>query len=140
LFKSQVSLLNLIECIDMPRDLPPVPARHEIHVGQTVWAVEKRNYTSGELTKGAVARILTSVPHHPRGTKVMFQDGTVARVQRITPPEEPSRSPPTLDGINTESTPAEELSSPDQAVQPTEATSAEIDLPLSNGDEDYDLR
>ncbi|MCA9397660.1 YwbE family protein [candidate division WWE3 bacterium] len=64
-----------------------VPARKDIHVGQTVWAVEKKNYASGQLTEGVVKRILTSKPHHPRGTKVMFEDGTVARVQTITPPD-----------------------------------------------------
>lgn len=69
---------------------PKVPSRREIKVGQRVWAVEKRNYASGELTEGVVKRILTSKPDHPRGIKVMFEDGTVARVQRLTLP--PSRS------------------------------------------------
>lgn len=63
-----------------------VPSRAEIKVGQQVWAVEKRNYASGELTEGVVKRILTSKPDHPRGIKVMFEDGTIARVQRLTPP------------------------------------------------------
>lgn len=64
-----------------------VPARKEIKVGQRVWAVEKRNYTTSELTEGVVKKILTSKPFHSRGIKVMFEDGTVARVQQLTPPE-----------------------------------------------------
>lgn len=64
-----------------------VPSRSEIKVGQRVWAVEKRNYASGELTEGVVRRILTRKTRHPRGIKVMFEDGTVARVQRLGPPE-----------------------------------------------------
>ena len=64
-----------------------VPARKEIQIGQRVWAVEKRNYASGRLTEGVVQRILTSKTYHPRGIKVMFEDGTVARVQRLTPPD-----------------------------------------------------
>ncbi|GMR19244.1 MAG: hypothetical protein BMS9Abin34_376 [Patescibacteria group bacterium] len=64
-----------------------VPPRSEIRVGRRVWAVEKRNYASGELTEGVVKRILTSKAYHSRGIKVMLKDGTVARVQRLTPPE-----------------------------------------------------
>jgi len=64
-----------------------VPSRGEIKVGQRVWAVEKRNYASGELTEGVVKRILTKKAQHPRGIKVMLEDGTVARVQRLGPPE-----------------------------------------------------
>lgn len=65
-----------------------VPSRKEIQVGQRVWAIEKRNYGTGDLTEGVVQRILTRVPFHPRGIKVMFKDGTIARVQRLTPPDE----------------------------------------------------
>jgi len=65
---------------------PKVPSRAEIKVGQRVWALEKRNYASGELTEGVVKRILTSKPDHPRGIKVMFEDGTVGRVQRLILP------------------------------------------------------
>ena len=63
-----------------------VPSRQEIKIGQRVWAIEKRNYGTEDLTEGVVGRILTSKPVHPRGIKVMFEDGTVARVQRLTPP------------------------------------------------------
>ena len=73
-----------------------VPSRKEIKIGQRVWAIEKRNYGTDDLTEGVVQRILTSVPFHPRGIKVMFEDGTVARVQRLRPPEfiPPKAEPP----------------------------------------------
>ena len=64
-----------------------VPVRDEIKVGQRVWGIEKKNYGSGQLTEGIVARLLTSASVHPRGIKVMFENGVVARVQRITPPD-----------------------------------------------------
>ena len=64
-----------------------VPSRKEIKIGQRVWAIEKRNYGTEDLTEGVVQRILTGAPVHPRGIKVMFEDGTIARVQRLTPPE-----------------------------------------------------
>ena len=75
-----------------------VPARSEIKIGQRVWAIEKRNYGTEDLTEGVVQRILTSVPFHPRGIKVMFEDGTVARVQRLKPPEsQPTKTEPSVD-------------------------------------------
>lgn len=65
-----------------------VPSRDEIKIGQTVWAIEKRNYTNGQLTQGVVAELLTSKRFHPRGIKVRFADGTVARVQQLYSPEQ----------------------------------------------------
>lgn len=79
-----------------------VPAREEIKVGQRVWAIEKKNYGSGELTEGIVQRILTSKEYHPRGIKVMFEDGTVARVQRLTSPDEKFIPPETEPQIQPE--------------------------------------
>lgn len=64
-----------------------IPSRDEIKIGQTVWAVEKKNYENGQLTQGTVAEILTSKRFHPRGIKVRFTDGIVARVQHLHPPE-----------------------------------------------------
>lgn len=75
-----------------------VPSRSEIKVGQRVWALEKRNYATGELTEGVVKRILTSKPDHPRGIKVMFEDGTVARVQRLDLPEKKTPSDLDMEG------------------------------------------
>lgn len=75
-----------------------VPARSEIKIGQRVWAIEKRNYGTDDLTEGVVQRILTSAPFHPRGIKVLFEDGTVARVQRLTPPASlPPKAEPSAD-------------------------------------------
>lgn len=78
---------------------PNVPSRSEIKIGQKVWAVEKRNYATGELTEGIVKRILTSKAYHPRGIKVMFEDGTVARVQSLAAPEirPPAKKTPSPD-------------------------------------------
>ena len=60
-----------------------VPVRSEIHAGLRVRIVEKQNQRTGELTEGAVARILTKSPTHPHGIKVMLDDGKVGRVQAI---------------------------------------------------------
>jgi len=65
-----------------------VPSRDEIKIGQTVWAIEKRNYANGQLTQGVVDEILTSKRFHPRGIKVRFTDGTIARVQQLYPPQQ----------------------------------------------------
>ena len=60
-----------------------IPTRSEISPGQRVSIVEKQNQSSGKLTEGIVARILTKSPSHPHGIKVMLQDGRVGRVQVI---------------------------------------------------------
>src|SRR3989337_2521474 len=52
-----------------------VPARSEIKIGQRVWAIEKRNYGTEDLTEGVVKRILTGAPVHSRGIKVVFEAG-----------------------------------------------------------------
>jgi uncharacterized repeat protein (TIGR03833 family) len=48
-----------------------------------VQIVEKQNQSTGQLTEGIVARILTSSPTHPHGIKVMLVNGIVGRVQVI---------------------------------------------------------
>lgn len=45
--------------------------------------VEKLNQSSGRLTEGIVARILTKSRFHPHGIKVMLEDGCVGRVKEI---------------------------------------------------------
>jgi uncharacterized repeat protein (TIGR03833 family) len=60
-----------------------LPKRSEIYPGLKVQIVEKQNQTTGKLTEGLVARILTSSPTHPHGIKVMLIDGKVGRVQVI---------------------------------------------------------
>jgi uncharacterized repeat protein (TIGR03833 family) len=63
--------------------VPNVPKRSEIQPGTRVQIVEKQNQSSGQLTEGIVARILTSSPTHPHGIKVMLVNGKVGRVQFI---------------------------------------------------------
>lgn len=60
-----------------------LPNRIEIRPGLRVRMVEKQNQPTGALTEGTVARILTKSASHPRGIKVMLQDGRVGRVQEI---------------------------------------------------------
>lgn len=60
-----------------------VTKRSEIKIGARVQVVEKQNQRSGALTEGIVARILTPGVNHPRGIKVMLEDGRVGRVQKI---------------------------------------------------------
>lgn len=60
-----------------------VSKRSDIKIGARVQVVEKQNQRSGALTEGVVARILTPGANHPRGIKVMLEDGRVGRVQKI---------------------------------------------------------
>ena len=60
-----------------------LPKRSEIHTGLRVRVVEKHNQSTGVLTEGTVARILTNCASHPHGIKVMLQDGRVGRVKEI---------------------------------------------------------
>jgi uncharacterized repeat protein (TIGR03833 family) len=50
-----------------------------------VRVVEKQNQRTGKLTEGIVQRILTNSPHHPRGIKVLLDNGIVGRVKEIVP-------------------------------------------------------
>ncbi len=59
------------------------PPRSEIRPGLRVKIVEKHNQSTGLLTEGIVARILTKSPTHPHGIKVMLVSGKVGRVQSI---------------------------------------------------------
>ena len=61
----------------------PITKRSELRPGMRVQIVEKQNQRTGALTEGIVARLLTKSPNHPRGIKVMLDDGTVGRVQAI---------------------------------------------------------
>ncbi len=64
-------------------NLMPITKRSDIRPGMRVQVVEKQNQRTGALTEGIVARLLTKSPNHPRGIKVMLEDGTVGRVQAI---------------------------------------------------------
>ena len=57
--------------------------RNNIKTGSHVKIVLKQDQKSGRLTEGYVDRILTNKQQHPRGIKVMLQDGKVGRVQEI---------------------------------------------------------
>lgn len=57
--------------------------RSNIKPGTKVQVVQKQDQRSGKLTDGIVKRILTNSAKHPRGIKVMLEDGTVGRVQNI---------------------------------------------------------
>lgn len=57
--------------------------RSDIEIGATVDIVLKKDQSTGKLTRGVVQRILTNSPHHWRGIKVMLEDGSVGRVQKI---------------------------------------------------------
>ena len=57
--------------------------RKNIRPGIRVLIVEKQNQRNGKLTSGTVQRLLTNKSYHPRGIKVMLDDGTVGRVQVI---------------------------------------------------------
>lgn len=57
--------------------------RDDIKIGQRVKIVLKKDQPTGKLTEGVVMRILTNSRFHPRGIKVMLDDGQVGRVQEI---------------------------------------------------------
>lgn len=51
--------------------------------GTRVAIVQKHHQSTGELTQGIVADILTNSPNHPRGIKVRLKSGEVGRAQEI---------------------------------------------------------
>ena len=57
--------------------------RSDIHPGQRVSIVLKRDQPTGALTEGVVERILTNSSFHPHGIKVRLEDGQVGRVKEI---------------------------------------------------------
>lgn len=57
--------------------------RDKLQLRQEVLIVTKRDQKTGKLTRGRIRWILTSKPYHSRGIKVMLDDRTVGRVQRI---------------------------------------------------------
>ncbi len=61
----------------------PITKRSDIRPGMRVQVVEKQNQGTGALTEGIVARLLTKSSNHPRGIKVMLENGIVGRVQAI---------------------------------------------------------
>lgn len=57
--------------------------RSNIKIGSKVKIVQKQDQKTGILTEGIVEGILTNSAVHPRGIKVMLQNGIVGRVQKI---------------------------------------------------------
>jgi len=57
--------------------------RVDIKEGLAVKIVLKKDQTSGALTEGVVAAILTKSPSHPHGIKVKLTSGAVGRVKEI---------------------------------------------------------
>ncbi|HJJ30601.1 MAG TPA: YwbE family protein [Methanocorpusculum sp.] len=57
--------------------------RSNIHPGDAVAIVLKNDQSTGALTFGRVADILTNSSTHPHGIKVRLTDGSVGRVQEI---------------------------------------------------------
>lgn len=57
--------------------------RKDIHPGQLVDIVLKKDQPTGRLTRGTVATLLTKSPTHPHGIKVRLTDGQVGRVKAI---------------------------------------------------------
>jgi len=57
--------------------------RADIKIGSKVLVVKKEDQRTGKLTEGTVTRLLTNSSVHPRGIKVMLEDGVVGRVQEI---------------------------------------------------------
>ena len=57
--------------------------RSDIHPGQKVNIVLKKDQRSGTLTEGIVKDLLTKAPKHTRGIKVRLTTGAVGRVQEI---------------------------------------------------------
>ena len=57
--------------------------REDIRPGLRVAVVLKKDQSSGRLTEGVVADILTNSSFHPHGIKVRLTDGRVGRVREI---------------------------------------------------------
>lgn len=57
--------------------------RKNIQIGCEVEIVQKQDQRTGELTGGAVKRILTNSATHPHGIKVMLESGEVGRVKNV---------------------------------------------------------
>lgn len=57
--------------------------RNDIKIGSKVMVVQKQDQRSGKLTEGVVQRLLTNSAVHPRGIKVMLENGIVGRVKEI---------------------------------------------------------
>lgn len=57
--------------------------RDDIVPGLKVKIVLKKDQRTGTRTLGVVKKLLTNSKYHPRGIKVMLEDGQVGRVQEF---------------------------------------------------------
>ncbi|MDP3358122.1 MAG: YwbE family protein [Lutibacter sp.] len=57
--------------------------RKNIQAGKKVEIVQKNHQRTGELTEGAVKRILTNATTHPHGIKVQLETGEIGRVKNV---------------------------------------------------------
>ncbi|MDP2676935.1 MAG: YwbE family protein [bacterium] len=57
--------------------------RDDIKIGAEVEIILKEDQSTGALTRGIVAEILTNSNFHPHGIKVRLENGQVGRVQNI---------------------------------------------------------
>ncbi len=64
----------------------PGTRRRNIHPGDTVDIVMKKDQRTSKLTRGIVKEILTNSSTHPHGIKVRLQSGQVGRVKTIIKP------------------------------------------------------
>uniref|UniRef100_A0A7S3Y5R8 Uncharacterized protein n=1 Tax=Heterosigma akashiwo TaxID=2829 RepID=A0A7S3Y5R8_HETAK len=66
-----------------PNRSSSVPRRSELSKGSAVYIVRKEDQRSGTLTEGNVYKLLTNKSFHPRGIKVMLENGDIGRVQEL---------------------------------------------------------
>lgn len=57
--------------------------RDDIEIGLSVKVVLKKDQRTGKLTQGKVKKLLTNSKYHPRGIKVMLENGQIGRVQEF---------------------------------------------------------
>ena len=69
-------------------DNAPHMYRQNIHIGDSAAIVLKEDQGTDKRVYGVVKQILTNKPFHPRGIKVMLDDGRVGRVQEIISEQE----------------------------------------------------
>ena len=65
-------------------DNAPHMYRRNIHIGDSSAIVLKEDQGTDKRVYGVVKKILTNKSFHPRGIKVMLDDGRIGRVQEIS--------------------------------------------------------
>lgn len=64
-------------------DISDPTIRENLYPGVEVDVVLKKDQPTNRLTHGIVAKVLTNSATHPRGIKVMLENGQVGRAQII---------------------------------------------------------